>query len=123
MTYITRKIDVYSDRAFFVDRFGFRFIVSYYTIVGYIDSNKQFHKTWDGYSNTTVKNHVAKSGYSFSKKEWIALPVETLPCYNGFNLGYYDIVSYADSNRNLNLMTDYKPGRIFQYYPKYSYGF
>ena len=115
---VTRKIDGYSDRAFFVDRYGKRFIVSYYTIVGYIDGRGRFHRTWDGYSQTTVNNHVAKTGFYFSKKEWEALPVETLPKYNGYQLGYYDIVSYSDSRRNLKLLTD-----DYRYCPRYSYGF
>jgi len=114
----TRKIDGYSDRAYFVDRFNRRFIVSYYTIVGYIDCRGRFHRTWGGYSKTTVDKHIAASGFYFSKKDWEKLPVENLPKYKGFQLGYYDIVSYSDSRRNLKLMTD-NP----YYYPRFSYGF
>ena len=108
-----KKIDGYSNRAFFIDDNGYRFIVSYYTIVGYI-YNGQFHRTWAGYSKTTVQNHIAKSGFYFSKKEFESLPVENLPG----NYSYYDIVSFENRNRDLKLMTD--NGR---YWPHYSYGF
>ena len=58
------------------------YLQSYSTIVGYLDTNGAFHRTWSGYSSTTMRHINAFLKY-FSipgggKKWWDALPVEAL---------------------------------------------
>lgn len=125
---VIRKIDGYSDRAIVIEKYGCRFLLSYRTIVCYFDEFGTFHRTWDGYSNTTVHNHVSRFiGSSMSKKEWESIPLSELPVVsiNGklVQLGYSDIVSYSDEHRKLPTMCDHVNawGQYFE--PKYAYGF
>lgn len=97
MDRIIRKIDGYSDRAFIVEKGARRFLVSYWTIVCYTDENGKFHRTWGGWSLTTVNNHVKKFGYSFSKKKWEALPCEDLPA----DIEEHDVITFEDANRTI----------------------
>lgn len=50
---------------------------SYYTDVAYFDHDGKFHKTWDGYSATTLK-HInmfrKRSGFApLNKREWVEM--------------------------------------------------
>lgn len=56
-------------------------LVSYTTYVCCVDAAGRFHRTWDGWSRTTMK-HIVEfvrqfvPGGPLTKKEWEALPVE-----------------------------------------------
>lgn len=63
---------------------GLMILVSYSTHVGCYDDAGRFHRMWGGYSRTTMR-HVVEFVKQFgggrgplSKKEWDALPVETM---------------------------------------------
>ena len=114
----TRKLDGYSNRAMVKKVRDCKFLISYWTVVGYKDAEGKFHKTWDGYSATTVGNHVRRFGFNYSKKEWENLPLEKLP----YDFGRDTIMSEDDKERvipgysdNYWLGTSYRKG--------YSYGF
>lgn len=66
---------------------------SYNTIVCYIDRYNNFHKTWNGYSNTTAKhiNDFRKlNGLEpINKKVWDSLPCKNTEKYNiAFSNGF-----------------------------------
>ena len=108
-----KRLDGHSNRAIEVHHNGMRFLISYWTIVAYEDSEGKFHRLWDGYSQTTVKNHVAIFGHNFSKKEWEALPVESLPK----GVSSYDIMDYETRNREIKNYSE-----SFYYGTSYSRG-
>lgn len=113
-----KRLDGYSNRAMVISKNDYEFLLSYWTIVGYKDKEGNFHRTWDGYSQTTVHNHVYKFGFNFSKKEWEDLPLEKLP----EGMGYYDIVDKSTSERDIpNYSENYWAGS--SYSKGYSYGF
>ena len=56
---------------------------SYNTIVCYVDANDVLHKTWKGYSNTTMR-HVREFvlqqlDHNITKKEWSSMTLEPEP--------------------------------------------
>lgn len=55
---VTTKIDGYSERAAIItdNENNEKYLLSYNTIVAYLDKNGNFHKTWDGWSSTTMKH-------------------------------------------------------------------
>ena len=113
-----KRLDGYSNRAMVISKEGYDFLLSYWTIVGYKDKEGNFHRTWDGYSNTTVHNHVRKFGFDFSKKEWEALPLEKFP--DGMTYNY--IVDKSTSERDIpNYSENYWLGPSWQ--KGTSYGF
>lgn len=62
---------------------GKKILRSYSTDVCYFDSDG-FHRTWGGYSVTTMR-HINEFAYqmfgeTFSKKDWESMKVET-PCF------------------------------------------
>lgn len=60
------------------------YLRSYDTIVCYIDNNGILHRTWSGYSATTMRHINAFCRYFNlpygGKSWWESLDVETLPC-------------------------------------------
>ena len=112
-----KRLDGYSNRAMVIEKNGYEFLLSYWTIVGFKDKEGNFHKTWDGYSNTTVHNHVRRFGFNFGKKDWEALPLDNLP----EGLETSDIVSYDIENRDIPNYSDAWNGPMRQ--NGYSYGF
>ena len=99
MTRIIKKIDGYSDRALAIEKDGYRFLVSYNTVIAYQDKDGAYHRTWGGYSNTS-KKHANLFGMCVNKKEWERMEVEELP----FNLEvefdgviYRNIKGYSDN--------------------------
>ena len=113
-----KRLDGYSNRAMTIKKGENEFLLSYWTIVGYKDKEGKFHRTWDGYSATTVSNHVRRFGFNFNKKEWEALPLECFPD----GLGYYDIVDKSTSERDIpGYSENYWAGA--SYSKGYSYGF
>ena len=62
---------------------GVTYLKSYNTIVGFIN-NGTFHRTWGGYSCTTMRHvNAFLNTYNVfgdgNKKWWEGLPVETIP--------------------------------------------
>jgi len=98
---------------------GRRYLISYWTIVCYVDKDGSFHRTWDGYSQTTVHNHVFKFiQRSISKREWEAMPVENLP----EGLSRLDVMDYETRNRVIpQYMNNYYMGESYR--KGWSYGF
>ena len=114
----TKRLDGYSNRAMVRKIRDCEFLISYWTVVGYKDASGKFHKTWDGYSLTTVANHVRRFGFNYSKREWENLPLDKLP----YGFGCDDVMSYDDKKReipgyseNYDMGTSYSNG--------WSYGF
>lgn len=100
----TSKLDGYSNRAMVKKIRDCEFLISYWTVVGYKDADGKFHRTWNGYSDTTVHNHVRKFGFNYSKKEWENLPLEKFP----YDFSENDIMTREEENRAI---------------PRYSYCF
>ena len=61
---------------------GVTYLVSYSTYVCFYDAKGRFHRTWYGWSHTTMRHvveFVKQFGHGIgplTKKEWEALPVE-----------------------------------------------
>lgn len=65
---------------------GVTYLVSYSTYVCFYDAMGRFHRTWRGWSRTTMRHiveFVKQFGHGvgpLTKKEWEALPVEDDAC-------------------------------------------
>jgi len=62
---------------------GKKYLKSYKTIVGYLDKNNTFHRTWGGYSATTMRHVNSFLAYfnlpGGGKQWWDGLKVEPSP--------------------------------------------
>ena len=74
-------------KAVVIETNGYAMLKSYETIVAYIDKAGSFHRTWDGYSATTMRHinafictcHCNLERECTGKAWWERLPVEDLP--------------------------------------------
>ena len=78
---LTNEVTILNEHAASIKTKDGRFLLSYNTIVCFIDNDKEVYKCWDGYTKSTMK-HIAMftSYYSYTvidrKKDFEALP----PC-------------------------------------------
>ena len=96
---INKKADGYSNRMIVVEELnGIQFLISYNTLIAYEDKAGKLHKTWSGYSRTSLR-HLARFGYPVSKKEWQALPCEPIPSDYAFSFAFGILGKVAGGER------------------------
>lgn len=75
---INRQKSFYKKAHWFEDEDGKRFLISYSTLVAYIDTEGELHRLWDGWSATTSRHVDSFLGEGVGKAAWTKMPVENV---------------------------------------------